>query len=111
MEPCVIVDESDKPLATMDSNDIVIFFNYRTDRPRELTSALTQKPIEEFSLEPLSLYFVTMARYDENFTNVHIAYDKDNLVNTLGEVIAHAGKTQLRIAETEKYPHVTFFFS
>lgn len=96
---------------TIESGDAVIFFNFRTDRPRELSMALTQEAFHEHNMLPLDLYFCTMTNYDASFKNVRVIYDKDNLEMTLGEVISKAGQTQVRIAETEKYPHVTFFFS
>ncbi len=109
-------DEFIKPLvvtenATIQNGDVVIFFNFRTDRGRELTETLSQKDFPEFQMEKQSLYYVTMTNYDETYQNVHVIYDKDNITETLGEVISKAGKKQIRIAETEKYPHVTFFFS
>lgn len=93
------------------SNDVVLFFNYRTDRPRQITEVLTQSAKPDFEMTPLNLHFVTMTNYDSNFKGMHVMYNKDNLKKTIGEVVSNAGKTQLRIAETEKYPHVTFFFS
>lgn len=111
IEPIVVVDETGKPLATIQNNDVVIFFNFRTDRGRELTEVLSQKDFPEFDMKKLDLYYVTMTNYDDTFQNVHVIYDKDNLNETLGEVLEKAGKKQIRIAETEKYPHVTFFFS
>lgn len=92
-------------------NDVVLFFNFRTDRPRELTTVLTQEAFPEFNMSPLELAFFTMTSYDEQFKNIHVLFEKDNLDKTLGEVISRAGKSQVRIAETEKYPHVTFFFN
>ncbi|MGB2229114.1 MAG: alkaline phosphatase family protein, partial [Flavobacteriales bacterium] len=89
----------------------VICFNFRTDRCREITSALTQQAYPEHEMEPIPLHYVTMTNYDDSFKGVHVLYDKPNLVNTVGEVVSRAGKTQLRMAETEKYPHVTFFLS
>lgn len=91
--------------------DVVICFNFRTDRCREITVALTQEAFPEFDMVPLDLHYVTMTNYDENFRDVHVLYDKPNLSNTLGEVVSAHGRSQLRMAETEKYPHVTFFFS
>lgn len=91
--------------------DVVLFTNFRTDRPRQLTSALTQKAFPEHNMKPLDLHYVTMTKYDEAFKNLHIIYEKENIAETLGEVIAAEGLKQLRIAETEKYPHVTFFFN
>jgi 2,3-bisphosphoglycerate-independent phosphoglycerate mutase len=92
-------------------NDVVLCFNFRTDRCREITSALTQKAYPQFDMVPLSLHFVTLTKYDDTFEGVHVIYDKPNLSGTLGETLSAAGKLQLRIAETEKYPHVTFFFN
>ena len=91
--------------------DVVLCFNFRTDRCREITQALTQEAFEEHGMAPLDLHYVTMTNYDDSFKGVHVLYDKPNLVNTVGEVVSRAGKTQLRMAETEKYPHVTFFLS
>jgi 2,3-bisphosphoglycerate-independent phosphoglycerate mutase len=91
--------------------DTVIFINFRSDRAREITRALTQSGFDAFPTEDLNLHFVCMTRYDESFTGVKIAFAPQSLANTLGEVVSKAGKTQLRIAETEKYPHVTFFFN
>lgn len=111
IQPLVIANAAGQPTATIKSGDVVLFFNFRTDRPREITSVLTQQAQPDYGMYPLDLYFVTMTRYDESFTNLRVLFTKDNLKNTLGEVVANAGKTQFRIAETEKYPHVTFFFS
>ena len=91
--------------------DVVLCFNFRTDRCREITQALTQASFPDHGMQPLALHYVTMTNYDEGFRNVQVLYDKPNLVNTIGEVISAQGKSQLRMAETEKYPHVTFFFS
>jgi 2,3-bisphosphoglycerate-independent phosphoglycerate mutase len=96
---------------TIDEGDVVLCFNFRTDRGRQITMALTQQDFPDFDMEALDLYYVTMTRYDEEFRGIHVIMEKDNLSDTMGEVLARAGKTQLRIAETEKYPHVTFFFS
>lgn len=109
--PIVKDNGQGKALATMQEGDVVICYNYRTDRGREITQALTQKEFPEYNMKPVNLYYVTMTNYDDTFNNVKVIFDKDNLSNTLGEVIANAGKKQIRIAETEKYPHVTFFFS
>ena len=111
IEPLVMVDENDKPVATIQENDVVIFFNFRTDRGRELTEALSQKDFHEQNMHKLNLYYVTLTNYDETYQNVKVVYNKDNITETLGEVLEKAGKKQIRIAETEKYPHVTFFFS
>ncbi|TVQ43159.1 MAG: 2,3-bisphosphoglycerate-independent phosphoglycerate mutase [Saprospirales bacterium] len=91
--------------------DTVIFFNFRTDRPRQLTTVLTQQDFPDLSMKKLGLDFITFTRYDEEFTEISVLFEKDNLVNTMGEVLEAAGLSQLRMAETEKYPHVTFFFS
>jgi 2,3-bisphosphoglycerate-independent phosphoglycerate mutase len=91
--------------------DVVINFNFRTDRPREISEVLTQKDFPDFGMKKLNLHYVTMTRYDETYNNVSVLFEKDNLTKTMGEVLSEAGLTQVRIAETEKYPHVTFFFS
>ena len=96
---------------TIKNGDAVLCFNFRTDRCREITEVLTQISLPEFDMQPLQLHYTTFTNYDHTYKNVAVMYDKDNLENTLGQVIADAGKTQLRIAETEKYPHVSFFFS
>ena len=111
IQPLIVVDEANKPLALIEEGDVVLCFNFRTDRGREISMALTQKDFPEQDMKKLNLYYVTMANYDDSFQNVKVIFDKDNLNNTLGEVLANAGKKQIRIAETEKYPHVTFFFS
>lgn len=110
IEPSVIV-ENNQPIAVIEEGDVVINFNFRTDRPREISIVLTQSDFPELEMKKLSLYYVTMTNYDATFENVHVVFEKDNLQNTLGEVLAKANKTQVRIAETEKYPHVTFFFN
>ena len=92
-------------------DDVVFFFNFRTDRPRQITRVLTQEDKADFGMHKLPLYFVTMVNYNKNYNNIHVVYDKDAIVNTIGEVIQDAGLTQVRIAETEKYPHVTFFLN
>lgn len=111
IKPIVATDTAGNPIGVLKENDVVICFNFRTDRCREITQVLTQKDMLEQGMNTLPLYYVTMTNYDHTYKNVHVLYDKDNLVNTLGEVLEKAGKTQIRIAETEKYPHVTFFFS
>jgi 2,3-bisphosphoglycerate-independent phosphoglycerate mutase len=111
IEPIVCVDEKGSPLGLVKEGDVFICFNYRTDRLREITVALTQKDMPEFEMKTMPLYYLTMTRYDDSFKNVKIIYDKDNVTMTLGEVMALNGKKQIRIAETEKYAHVTFFFS
>ena len=111
IKPIIKTDSSGKPLALINEGDVVICFNFRTDRCREITQVLTQEDKMEWGMKAFSLYFVTMCNYDSTFKNVHVVFDKDNLTMTLGEVISLNGKKQIRIAETEKYPHVTFFFS
>jgi 2,3-bisphosphoglycerate-independent phosphoglycerate mutase len=111
IQPVIMTNEDGTPKAQIKEDDVVIFFNYRTDRGRELTNVLTQKEFPEFNMKPLSLHYNTMTNYDESFKNINIIYNSDNLKDTLGEVLEIAGKKQIRIAETEKYPHVTFFFS
>jgi len=111
IEPIVIVDDTNQPIATIKNDDVVILFNFRTDRGRQLTEVLTQQNFPEFNMHKLNLYYVTMTNYDDKFKNVHVIYNKDDLINTLGEVLEKNNKKQIRIAETEKYPHVTFFFS
>ena len=111
IHPLTVVDKDDKPIATIQNDDVVIFFNFRTDRGRELTEALSQKDFHEHNMHKLNLYYVTMTNYNDTYQNVHVVYDKDNITETLGEVLEKHNKTQIRIAETEKYPHVTFFFS
>ncbi|MGN6213876.1 2,3-bisphosphoglycerate-independent phosphoglycerate mutase [Parafilimonas sp.] len=109
--PTVIVNEAQQPLATIKDGDAVICFNFRTDRCREITVALTQQAFPEYNMQPLQLYYVTMTEYDKTYKNVHVIFENDNLTKTLGEIIEDNGLRQIRIAETEKYPHVTFFFS
>ena len=111
IKPIIITGADSKPIATIQDGDAVICFNFRTDRCREITTVLTQSDFHEQNMHKLNLKYVTMSNYDDTFKNVDIIFDKDNLVNTLGEVLADNNKTQIRVAETEKYPHVTFFFS
>jgi len=111
IEPIVITDAAGTPLAKIENDDVVLFFNFRTDRCREITQVLSQHDIDEFGMKALNLHYITMTNYDHTFKNVQVMYDKQNLNNTLGEIIAKANKNQIRIAETEKYPHVTFFFN
>jgi 2,3-bisphosphoglycerate-independent phosphoglycerate mutase len=111
-----VTDEFLKPMildkkGIIEKGDVVISFNFRTDRPREIAEVLSQKDMPEHNMYKLDLKYVTMTRYDDTYKNVSILYDKDNLKETMGEVVSKAGLTQVRIAETEKYPHVTFFFS
>ncbi|MFA5297186.1 MAG: 2,3-bisphosphoglycerate-independent phosphoglycerate mutase [Lutibacter sp.] len=111
IKPIIMTDENGHPKTQIKAGDVVLFFNYRTDRGRELTEVLSQKDHPEFGMKTLPLYYVTLTSYDDTFKNIHIIYHADNLENTLGEVLANTGKKQIRIAESEKYPHVTFFFS
>lgn len=106
IEP-ILLDEN----GTIKDGDVVIFFNFRTDRGRELTEVLSQKDMHEHNMHKLDLYYVTMTNYDDTFNGVKVIYDKENISETLGEVLSKHGKKQIRIAETEKYPHVTFFFN
>jgi 2,3-bisphosphoglycerate-independent phosphoglycerate mutase len=107
----IVLHQQEQPVARMNEGDVVICFNFRTDRGRQITQALTQMDIPEAGMKKLDLNYITMTNYDETFEEVQVMYDKDNLSMTLGEVLANQGKQQIRIAETEKYPHVTFFFS
>ena len=111
IQPLVAVDANGEPSAVIQEDDVVIFFNFRTDRGRELTEALSQQDFHEQNMHKLNLYYVTLTNYDETYQNVKVVYNKDNITETLGEVLEKANKKQIRIAETEKYPHVTFFFS
>jgi 2,3-bisphosphoglycerate-independent phosphoglycerate mutase len=106
-----VMTEGDTTIGTILPEDVVICFNFRTDRCREITTVLTQIDMPEHGMKTLSLHYYTMTRYDESFKGIGVFFSKDNLSMTLGEVIENAGRTQVRIAETEKYPHVTFFFS
>ena len=109
--PTVLLQPNGKPVATIQEGDAVICFNFRTDRCREITTVLTQQDFPEFGMKKLSLRYTTMTQYDQTYQNVGVIFENDNLNNTLGEVLERNGKKQIRIAETEKYPHVTFFFS
>ncbi|MGI9526481.1 MAG: 2,3-bisphosphoglycerate-independent phosphoglycerate mutase [Weeksellaceae bacterium] len=110
LKPIICMGEEGEPLAKIQDKDVVVFFNFRTDRPRQITEALYIKSFPEYNMEPLDLYFVTMTSYDEEF-DVHVIYREDQIKMPMGEVLANANKKQIRIAETEKYPHVTFFFN
>lgn len=111
IKPTVIINEGQQPLATIENDDVVICFNFRTDRCREITQVLTQTDFPEFRMGKLNLHYTTMTEYDKTFRDVHVIFENDNLNNTLGEVLEQQGLKQIRIAETEKYPHVSFFFS
>lgn len=111
IKPLVIVDSQNQPLTKIQSGDVVVFFNFRTDRGRELTMALSQQDFHEQNMHKLDLHYVTMTNYDDTFKGINVVYDKENIKDTLGEILANANRKQIRIAETEKYPHVTFFFN
>ena len=111
IKPIIKTDAEGNPIATIKEDDVVIFFNFRTDRGRELTEALSQRDFHEQNMHKLNLYYVTLTNYDETFTGINVVFNKENLTDTLGEILEKHNKTQIRIAETEKYPHVTFFFS
>jgi 2,3-bisphosphoglycerate-independent phosphoglycerate mutase len=111
IKPVIITENDNDPLAVIKPGDVVICVNFRTDRLREITTVLTQTDMPENDMHTLPLHYVTLTRYDDSYKNVNIAFDKDDVANTLGEIISKKGLRQIRIAETEKYPHVTFFFS
>ncbi len=111
IKPIINTDENGNPIASIKDGDAVICFNFRTDRCREITTVLTQENMHEYAMHSLDLHYTTMTNYDTTFKKVNVIFDKDNLKNTLGEVIEKNNLSQIRIAETEKYPHVTFFFS
>jgi 2,3-bisphosphoglycerate-independent phosphoglycerate mutase len=111
IEPIVMVDEYGQPVGKLKNGDVVIFFNFRSDRPRELTTVLSQTDMPEHGMKKLGLHFITMTPYDDTFQQIRVIYTKQHLDHTIGEVLENHGRTQLRIAETEKYAHVTFFFS
>ncbi|MDH4090610.1 MAG: 2,3-bisphosphoglycerate-independent phosphoglycerate mutase [Cyclobacteriaceae bacterium] len=111
IKPIVVVDGNRQPIGRIETGDVVLCFNFRTDRGREITEVLTQQDFPDHGMKKLSLYYVTLTTYDDTFRDVKVIFKKDNLEKTLGEVVSSAGKKQIRIAETEKYPHVTFFFS
>jgi 2,3-bisphosphoglycerate-independent phosphoglycerate mutase len=111
IKPLVMTNANGEPLGQIAEGDVIIFFNFRTDRGRELTQALSQQDFHEQNMHKMDLYYVTMTNYDDSFKGIKVVYDKENIKDTLGEVLARNGKKQIRIAETEKYPHVTFFFN
>ena len=111
IKPTIVVDEGQQPLATIKDGDVAMCFNFRTDRCREITQVLTQTDFPEFDMQKLSLHYTTMTEYDHTYKDVHVVFETDNLNNTLGEILEKHGLKQIRSAETEKYPHVTFFFS
>jgi 2,3-bisphosphoglycerate-independent phosphoglycerate mutase len=111
LKPIVCTEQDGTTIATIKEGDVVLFFNFRTDRPRQLTEVLTQQDMPAEGMHTLPLHFITMTRYKEEYKGLQVLFTKNNISNTLGEVLSRAGKTQTRIAETEKYPHVTFFFN
>jgi len=111
IKPLIVTDAEGSPLATIQEGDAVFCFNFRTDRCREITEVLTQKDMPELGMKKLALHYTTLTEYDKTYRDVHVIFRNDNLTMTLGEVLEKAGLRQIRIAETEKYPHVTFFFS
>ncbi len=111
MKPIVVVDDNDEPLTIIENGDVVICFNFRTDRLRQTTIAFTQKDLPEYGMETMDLEWYTMTNYNSDFKDVNVIFDKENVSETMGEVVSKAGLKQIRIAETEKYAHVTFFFS
>ncbi|MBP7556082.1 MAG: 2,3-bisphosphoglycerate-independent phosphoglycerate mutase [Chitinophagaceae bacterium] len=111
IKPTVIINEAQQPLGLIHENDAVIAFNFRTDRCREITEVLTQTDFPDYNMHQLKLDYTTMTQYDHKFKNVHVIFENDDLRQTLGEVLQDNGKKQIRMAETEKYPHVTFFFN
>ena len=111
MKALVVTDDNGNPVGTVKEGDVIVFFNYRNDRAKELTIVLTQKDMPEYGMKTIPLFYCTMTPYDATFKGLHVIYPKENADNTIGEILAEAGKKQLRIAETEKYAHVTFFFS
>ena len=111
VKPIVMVDKRNQPVGILKEGDVVVFFNFRNDRARELTIVLTQQEMPEHGMHTIPLHYCTLTPYDATFNGLHVIYDKDNVKNTIGEIVARAGLSQLRIAETEKYAHVTFFFS
>ena len=111
IRPIIKVDNKDIPITKIEDGDAVLCFNFRTDRCREITTVLTQKDMLEYNMRKLNLYYTTMTNYDDTFKNINVVFEKKDIKRTLGEVLADQGLNQIRIAETEKYPHVTFFFS
>ena len=111
LKPMICLKDNQLPVAKIENDDVVFCFNFRTDRGREITQVLSQNEFPEFGMYPLNLYYVTMTNYEKGFKNIHIVFDEEVLHETMGEILERNGKTQIRVAETEKYPHVTFFFS
>ena len=111
IKPIIVCDEKYDPVAKIEEGDVVMCFNFRTDRGREISEVLTQEAFPKYDMKPIDVKYITMTQYDETFKNVEVLFNDSNIKNTLGEILQNAGKKQIRIAETEKYPHVTFFFS
>lgn len=111
LKPIICLKESNLPVTKIENDDVVFCFNFRTDRAREITDVLTQREFPDYGMSPLNLYYVTMTNFDNNFKNVKVVFDEEVMQETLGEILEKNGRTQIRVAETEKYPHVTFFFS
>ena len=111
LKPMICLKDSNLPIAKIENDDVVFCFNFRTDRGREITEVLSQNDLPEFGMHHLNLYYVTMTNYDKEFKNIQVVFDEKVLEQTMGEILEKNGKTQIRVAETEKYPHVTFFFS
>ncbi len=111
IKPIVKINAKGQPIGRLEEGDVLISFNFRTDRCRQICRVLSQEDLEEYEMKTFPLHLLTMTTYDERFKGIEVLFEKDNLKNTLGEVLSKANKKQIRIAETEKYPHVTFFFS
>lgn len=111
LKPMICLKDNQLPVAKIENDDVVFCFNFRTDRGREITQVLSQQEFPEFGMHPLNLYYVTMTNYEKGFKNIHIVFDEEVLHETMGEILERNNRTQIRVAETEKYPHVTFFFS
>ncbi len=111
IKPIVMVDQRGEPLVKVRKGDVIIFYNFRTDRGRQLTQVLTQQDLHEYNMHTIPLHYVTLTNYYDTFKDIHVVYNKENIQDTLGEVLSKVGLRQIRIAETEKYPHVTFFFN
>ena len=110
IQPHVLIDSSGIPFGQIMDGDTVIFFNFRTDRPRQLTEALSQTMFPEHDMQPVSVHMITMTSYDDRYKDVTVLFPDVDITSTLGEYLQQLGKTQLRVAETEKYPHVSYFF-
>lgn len=111
LKPIICLDENAQPISKISADDVVFCFNFRTDRGREITEVLSQKDFPEFGMYKMNLYYVTLTNYDKEFQNVKVVFDEEVLTETMGEILEKNGRSQIRVAETEKYPHVTFFFS